>query len=172
MKLIHCRLRKKFGSASELIFLWELRQCVLVSYCIRLHKTQHWYRLESGDSVVTMAMPPLSPNVTGWPRSELCQCYDDWHSGPCKYCEAFPSPSLIPELYKVRTGPWSMDKYYLLTSYPSRHSVSAHININGFILRDGKWQIAIWRIGVAVVRGEECKSGHTGIIAAVKWLQN
>ena len=59
-----------------------------------------------------------------------------------------------------------MSKYYLLTSYPSRHSVSAHININGFILRDGKWQIAIWRIGVAAVRGEECWSGRTGIIAA------
>ena len=37
--------------------------------------------------------------------------------------------------------------------------MSAHININGFILRDGKWQIAIWRIGVAMVRGEERSAG-------------
>ena len=44
--------------------------------------------------------------------------------------------------------------------------MSAHININGFILRDGKWQIAIWRIGVAMVRG--VLEWTHGIIAAAK----
>ena len=46
---------------------------------------------------------------------------------------------------------------YLLTAATATgRGQSENRNINGFILRDGKWQIAIWRIGVAVVRGEEC----------------
>ena len=50
-----------------------------------------------------------------------------------------------------------MSKYYLLTSYPSRHGVSAHININGLFsgTENGKLQFG----GLEWLQWEERSAG-------------